>query len=147
MDGFRIGGGNAEYMAVTVSGRSHPDATDFWDGNWLNARADLRAGGFTGRVDGYLRAEELEQFRGSMAALYESLSGRAVFETMEDWLALTLTGDGKGHIATAGRLVDVPGTGNELRFSLDLDQTYLPRIIGNLGSIVDAYPVRGQPEG
>ena len=59
---IRIGGERSEFLAITILGRSHPDARDYWDGNWVRASVELAAGGFRGEVGGDLRTEELASF-------------------------------------------------------------------------------------
>jgi hypothetical protein len=45
-----------------------------------------------------------------------------------------------------GTLLDRPGDGNHLIFKIDdLDQSYLPRIIGSLDEVATLFPVLGSP--
>lgn len=143
--GFRIGGASAEFIVVTITGRSIPDATDYWDGNWLVAVVDVKAGGFSGHYSAYFRVDELLGFRNQVASLYESLSGTAAFQPMEEQLQLQLEGDGKGHIVVRGRARDEAGIGNVLTFDLGLDQTDLPQLVRSLEDTLTAFPVRGAP--
>ncbi len=64
-----------EFLTIALLGRSHPEATDYWDGNWVTASVEARAGGFRGSVGGHLRAEELAAFHDQLARLQESLRG------------------------------------------------------------------------
>ncbi len=143
--GFRIGGENTEYVLVTITARSIPEAMDYWDGNWLAAVVQLNAGGFSGRFSAYFRVDELIGFRKQVASLYKSLSGTAAFEPMEEQLKLRLEGDGKGHIAVRGHARDEAGIGNVLTFDLELDQTDLPTLLRSLDEALEAFPVRGAP--
>src|SRR4051812_5561709 len=85
---IRIGGDQAEYLALTVNGRERPDASDYWDANWLICTAEVVAGHFRGRLDRSLRTDELERFYQQVIPLYERLSGEAELSTMEGWLTL-----------------------------------------------------------
>ena len=49
-------------------------------------------------------------------------------------------GDGLGHLKVIGRLRDYGGD-NELRFSLNIDRTYLPPVVNALREIKDAWPI------
>src|SRR5437870_411567 len=89
---------DGDFLTITLLGRSHPGATDYWDGNWLSASLGVAAGGFRGSVSGYLRAEEIAQFHEQFVRLQESLRGTAEFQTMEGWLSIRVTADGKGHM-------------------------------------------------
>ena len=138
-----------EYLSVEFLGRSNPTTTDFWDANWLNVQVLLAVGRFNGEFKGslknQLRTTDLAAFRMELSALYQSLSGNATLKTVEDWLQLTLTGDGKGHLLMNGRVLDGPGIGNTLTLQLELDQTFLPEIIRSLDAVLVAYPIIGKP--
>lgn len=135
-----IGDAN-DRLVITVRGRMHPQATDYWDANWLVTPIDLHVGGFKGRINAALRTSELAAFRSGLATLYEALEGEAHLESIEDWLTMTLVGDGAGHIAVSGAARDQPGIGNTLHFSFTIDQTYLPPVIEQLAEIDREFPV------
>ena len=137
---IRIGGEQAEFLAITILGRSHPGARDRWDGNWVRASVEIAAGGFRGEVGGDLRAEELASFHRDIARLADSVAGEARFTTMEDWLSIVVTGDRRGHVELACEVRDQPGVGNTLAFRLGLDQTYLRPMVDQLGHAVSEFP-------
>jgi hypothetical protein len=134
-------GGELEYIALNVSGRVFPNAMDIWDANWLNCTVEIAAGAFLGRVQGMIRTEELETFRGQLLRLYDGLNGEAEFSTMEGWVSLRLIGDGRGHIEARCRLDDEPGVGNTLTCRLSVDQTFLPPLLQQLSELISTYPV------
>ena len=139
--GFHLGGEHAEYIALNVSGRGYPNATDFWDANWLICTVEIAVGAFRGWVDSMIRTEELEGFRGQLLRLHDGLHGEAEFATMEEWLSLRLIGDGRGHIEARCQLGDEPGGGNTLTCRLSMDQTFLPPLMRELSELLNAYPV------
>lgn len=141
-----IGHPPGEHIGISVRSRLHPSATDYWDGNWLVSVVDVKVGGFLGRIDADLRAEEFVSFRQELDALSERPTGTAQFDTMEGWVQLRLAGRSGGHLDVSGTVVDRPGTGNRLHFRIDgLDQTCLPAIIASLRVIEEAFPVLGDP--
>jgi hypothetical protein len=124
----------------------HAGATDFGDGNWLVTPVEVVAGDFRGVVGASLRAEELRAFRLALAALNSTLRGKAVLESMEEWLTIQVGVDALGHLLVSGRVVDRPGVGNVLAFNIDgLDVTSLPAVIESIEVIDEAYPVLGTP--
>jgi hypothetical protein len=143
---IRVGGENSEFLAITILGRSHTDARDQWDGNWVRASVEVGAGDFRGEVRGDLRAEELVSFHREFARLSGSLVGEARFTTMEDWLSIVVTGDRRGQIELTCEVRDQPGIGNTLAFRLALDQTYLRPMAEQLGRAVSEFPVIGRPD-
>ncbi|HNV72631.1 MAG TPA: hypothetical protein PKO06_23180, partial [Candidatus Ozemobacteraceae bacterium] len=135
-----------EHVELTFIGRSHPDAADFWDGNWLGTRVTARAGGFRAAFEADLRAEEIGAFHEALVAMNRSLSGDAEFLTLEQQVALTLSMNHTGQIAVSGTLTDQPGVGNQLLLSFEIDQTYLHDIITRLECILEAFPQIGTPD-
>jgi len=133
-----------EFLKISVPGRSHPDCDDYWDGNWLQATVDIRAGGFRGSVDGDIRAEELVAFQAQLVPLQQSLQGVAEYDTLEGWLSIRATGDGQGHIEIRCVVLDQPGIGNKLDFTLASDQTFLKQTIAQLTEATKAFPVIGR---
>jgi hypothetical protein len=134
-----------DFLTVTLLGRSHPGASDYWDGNWVTASVKVQAGGFCGSVGGDLRAEELVAFHNQFARLQESLRGTAEFATMEGWLSLRVEGDGRGRLTCRCVLRDEPGIGNTLDCTLVTDQTFTRSSVAELAAAVEAFPVVGRP--
>jgi hypothetical protein len=143
--GFRVGRSNRAHLIVSVSRRENPEATDYWDGNWLIAAVTVTAGGFRGCFDAQLRSDEFVRFRDQLRPLYEKLVGRAVFDPTEPWLRIEIEGDGKGHFHATCRATDQVGLGNTLSFTVDFDQTELPEILNGLEAVCSAFPVFGAP--
>jgi hypothetical protein len=136
------GGG---FLTLTLIGRSHPGASDYWDGNWITASVEVQAGGFRGSVRGHLRAEELAAFYYQLARLQESLRGTAEFATREGWLSIRVEGDGRGHMVCRCVVRDEPGVGNTLDCTLATDQTFTRATVAELAAAVQAFPVIGRP--
>lgn len=143
---LQLGPADADHLRLEILGRSYPQATDYDDGNWLSCRFDLRAGHWKGHWYPSVRAEEIAAFRDQVATLSREVAGEAVFETMEQWLSLTLRMDRLGHLAVAGKARVVVGTGNVLAFRFhDLDQTFLPDFVTQLDKAIHAFPVVSIP--
>ena len=140
-----IGRSPTSRLALHPLRRERPDATDYWDGNWVETSVVVAAGAFRGEFQASLRVEDFARFRDEVRVLYESLAGRARFRTMEDWISVEIEGDGKGLLRVECSLVDEPGVGNRLTFTLGLDQTDLPEILRRLDAICGAFPTIGAP--
>lgn len=138
-----VGPPGGDHLIVRPLRRSYPDCRDRWDGNWITSAIELRAGGFRGNVEASLRAEDFGAFREQLGRLHETLEGEAAFDTMEEWLAIQIVGDGRGHLDVTCRVTDAPGTGNHLSFTLAFDQTWLPAMLRDLDAITDAFPTYG----
>lgn len=141
---IRFGGAEAEYLTLTVHGRSRPQDTDYWDGNFLWCTAEVSAGAFRGSVSNVLRNEDLARFLSWLEALYQRLDGEALLDTLDGWLDVRVICAARGQVEVRGQLCDDPVGGNQLEFRLALDQTFLPPLIAQVRSAVEAFPVVGQ---
>jgi len=138
-----IGDADGQHVLIRILARNHPGLFDYWDGNWLACELHISAGGFRGAFRADLRSEEFQTFLDEAEALSRALDGVASFSTMEEQIAFTLTGDGRGHVRVEGKAFDAPGSDNHLHFIFDIDQTYLPEICRSLGVVLAAFPVVG----
>jgi hypothetical protein len=141
-----IGDAGAHHVLIRPISRSHPGLFDHSDGNWIDCEVQIAAGGFRGQFRADLRAEEFARFLTEVLALNSALDGAAAFTTMEGQLAVTLTGDGNGHVHVRGTAADEPGSANQLQFGFDIDQTYLPPISEALEHCLAAFPVVAAPD-
>jgi hypothetical protein len=135
-----------DHLSISVLGRLHPGADDFWDGNWLDTPIEAVVGKFQGKVGASLRADELRSFRDALKILSTTLDGEAVLKSMEEWLTLRVAITSRGRMEVTGTLLDRPGDVNHLIFKIDdLDQSYLPRIIDSLDELATLFAVLGSP--
>ncbi|WP_344416056.1 WapI family immunity protein [Amycolatopsis minnesotensis] len=139
-----LGNPHGDHLSIALLGRAHPGSEDYWDGNWVLSPIAIHAGGFQGTIGATLRMDELAKFHGELGAVYETLSGAAVLDSMEDWLKLTVRCEPSGVLAVDGIALDQAGHGNQLRFELGgLDQSHLPPVLDELEDCLLAYPVLG----
>lgn len=135
MPGFAIGAEEHERVSVDVIS-SHMDA----ELRWLNAQVAVHAGGFSGEFVTDFLARDVSLFLNQLRELYRTLKGAAQFTTWEKQIELKLEGNGRGAISVIGEAMDIAGTGNLLRFRLEVDQTYLPKVIADLETVCAAHP-------
>ena len=147
MHGFTIGSRDGERLQVRVRARAYPDATDFWDGNWLVTPVTARFGGFRADVpDALLRANEIEGFRDELRGLHEGLRGEARLSSMEEWLELLVTDTGPETLPVVGELRDRPGSPFRLGFAVDdQDRAQVRALLDDLDAVLAGFPVRGAP--
>jgi hypothetical protein len=144
---FILGSERGEHLRVDVIRRSHSGATGFWDGNWVDAHIVVRAGVFRAAINAHLRTTDFAGFREQLETLYERLTGDAVFETMEKWLSIQVTGDGRPLVDVRAEVTDVPGTGNRLCFTISgIDRTDLFDVIAHLRDLESAFPTIGSAD-
>ena len=135
---IKIGYESSEYVFLTVTGWS---VDICW---WLDCEVSVFLGTFTATVAGeMLTFDELQSFQDSLEQLYATLHGKAALYSIDDWIELELTGNGLGGVSLRGHIRDTRR--NQLTFHFDLDQTFLPKIIAQIKSVLNA--IRNQRGG
>jgi hypothetical protein len=97
-------------LSLWVHQRQFPNATDYWDGNWLAISATMEASGAFVRCGGpILMTADIERFRNGVAAMAATLRGEAELFGLEPGLNVKLTTrDGKRSFGWRDR--DNPGS-------------------------------------
>jgi hypothetical protein len=134
-------------LRIWVHGRQFPDAQDYWDGNWLRVTARCDSDGASVLSGGpILHLSRLDRWCRESKKLLETLSGEAHLDCMEPNLAVALKAATPGHI-----ILDVSITPEHLTqkhwFQFAIDQSYLPPLTTQCQSILETYPLRGDPLG
>jgi hypothetical protein len=141
-----VGARDGDHLSVEVTGRVHPTAADFWDGNWLAARISARAGAFRGAFVADLRSDELQRFAAQLRSLEGAAEGKAALESAEGWVRLSLALDARGRLAGSCELRDDPTGGASLRFGLVAEAAQRLQLLAALDALLEAFPVIGDPE-
>jgi hypothetical protein len=142
MKSVAFGGEKHERLEIAVLGYERSPTGCYHDDNWLSVEVAIRCGAFHGKFPAAFLTEELAAFHAQLASLYQALTGKAEFKTLEEQLDLTATGDGLGHIKISGKARDQAGTGNRLSFDISIDQTQLQKSVQSLAAVLATYPVR-----
>ena len=142
-----IGSPQSAFIRVVPLSRSGHDPADYWDSNWVVADVEVVNGSFRAKVRASLRTDEFQSFRAELAPLYESSSGEARFSSLEAWIEIHVSGDGRGHFAARCEVVDDPGGSTRLQTAIHFDQTTLPAVLRGLEAIEAKFPVLGSPDG
>ncbi len=120
-----IGNKGADYVSIKPRNR-------FSDG--CSADIELRCDGWSGGVRGWFFEGELARFADEVRRLHRDLVGKAKLEPSEPNIAVTLTGDGKGHVRVEGEARNRFETSTILKFEFSIDQTYLQGIADALNA-------------
>jgi hypothetical protein len=135
-------------LSIWVHGYQYPDATDEWDGNWLRVTARCTANGATVEASGaILETVSFQTFQRELSALHKTLQGKAALGSAEPNLFVEV--QAVGHSGQVDAVIEI--TPEHLRqahrFSVELDQSYLPEAILGCQRVLARYPVRGQRGG
>jgi hypothetical protein len=130
-------------LRLWARAREFPDSTDRWDGNWLQTIALCAYPGAEVIVEGpILRTDELQNFAVQCATLHSTLVGEARLDCMEPGLRVLLKGNSHGQIE-----IEIALTPNHLtqrhEFRDQIDQSYLPGIVGSCREILRRFPIVG----
>jgi hypothetical protein len=125
-----------------VHNRQFPEATDYWDSNWVNITAHCRAKGAEVWVEGpIIHLSELDRWIEVCQEMHQRLAGEANLDCMEPELSVRLRMDNHGHIAM--RVAITPDhLAQEHIFHFAIDQSYLPGLIGAGREILRNFPLR-----
>jgi hypothetical protein len=123
-----------------------PDASDYWDGNWLTVRATMHVGQSSVITEGpILMTTDFDRFRSELEKMHETLGGEASLSGYEPNLKVTLRASSLGQIS--GEVEITPDQLSEFhRFDIGFDQSYLPPLITACEAIVERFPVIGEPD-
>ena len=134
-----IGCSENEQVEIIINQYEHTPTGDSFDDNWLLCTVNVSFGNFTGTFGASFQSQDFIKFTQELKKLYACLKGTATFSSLEEQLEIKLTGNGNGGIELTGMCMDSVGVGNQLSFSTELDQTYLPSSIAELEEILKGF--------
>ncbi|TKD72310.1 hypothetical protein [Pseudalkalibacillus hwajinpoensis] len=132
-------------IVIEVMGRSHPDRTDYWDGNWVFSNVTLQIPGYKADFCADLRTDEFLSFQNQLKDMDEKMKGKALLDSMEGAVKIEGKMNLLGKLMWTCETCHPIGTGAVLQFEFDSDQSYLPKLIKELEGILTSYLVIGKP--
>ena len=102
---------------------------------WLRAQVTIQVRGFNGFVVASFELEDFAAFEKKLQALNTTLAGVAEFSSRENQVTFYLRVNKLGHIEVSGEAWSLPCYENKLEFEFNIDQTFLPAILAQLGAI------------
>lgn len=137
--------GDGTKIAIEIIDRKYLDASDFWDGNWINSKINIEIPGYLARFNANLRTDELMTFLNQLKRMDNQMKGKAILENIEDFISLKGEMNGLGNITWTGETCYPLGTGAILNFEFESDQSFLRNLTKELEEILDRFPVIGKP--
>ncbi|MCK6485976.1 MAG: hypothetical protein HUU22_12975 [Phycisphaerae bacterium] len=125
--------------------------SDFWDGNWLNARWTVRNDVALVSWSGpFLHAAELEDVAKQLNDLRHNRRQDAQVSPTEGWWDVEFVKAGKhGHFTTRVTVnTSNPTSGSAASrhvFEYSIDQTDLAQLESQIESVLREFPVKGRP--
>jgi hypothetical protein len=135
-------------LSLWVLGKAFPESVEWYDGSWLEVRAECVAPGATVTASGpLLTAEDLARLLAGMEAMHRWETSTAELRPLEPDLVVSLTGSSRGRLRIDVRITPDSLT-QEHRFFFDADLAYLSDPIAQCREILRRFPVEGRvPQG
>lgn len=141
---FQISGDDAK-IEIAVNSRSHPQSSDYWDGNWIASTIKIEIPGYKAQFNADLRTDELRDFVNELKEMDKKLKGKANLVNLDGYLELEAELDIRGRISWIAETCYPAGMGAVLKFDFYSDQSYLKGIINEIEAILSVFPVLGKP--
>lgn len=106
-------------------------------GHNVKAEVEIKSGPFSGAFRSFFSIKELAAFTKDLERLYNALSGTVTLNQLEGQLNLKMEHRGLGHIRVQGHARGDPAWYAVLHFNFEIDQTFLPEIVGELAPILN----------
>src|SRR5262245_20643131 len=126
-------------LSLWVLDKAFPESVEWFDGNWLQVRAECNAPGATVTANGpLLTAEDIGRLLSGMEAMQRGGSA-AGMSPLEPNLVISLTGSSRGRLRIDVRITPDSMT-QEHRFFFDADVGYLAGPIEQAREILRRFP-------
>lgn len=130
--------GAGNYLRLEPIRLNYPDAEDLWDRKWLNTNIIVKGGRFQGTYSGDLTIDNFKYFKDMLSTLYNNISSQFEFIDLEENLEIKVNGDGIGHFFAQVAATDTILNAT-LKFSIEFDQTQIPKMIMQLEKILTKF--------
>lgn len=107
---------------------------------FLRGKIQLQMSQLSSNIGASFLLGELKQLQADAQKLYDTLNYSFVFKNLEDNIELTFIPRPNGQIELKGLLRNSDYTGS-IKFTIEMDQSYLPGLINNLREIFDEMKV------
>lgn len=136
-------------LKIWINGRQFPDLSDYWDGNWIDVTALCEGMGSRIQVTGpFIHLTELQAWREDLKEFESTLKGSVELPAMEPTLNIKIEEEesSRGHLKCIV-LITGDHLSEEHRYLFQIDQSYLPGLIAQLGAVLREFPIRGKKTG
>ncbi len=128
-------------FSLWVDGRQFPEASDYWDSNWLMVRARMEANGARIECHGpILMTTDIQSFRAELATMIGTLAGEATLSGLEPEINVVLRMRTLGHVE--GTIaITADHLSQHHSFTVEADQSHLPALSRSCDAILNRFPV------
>lgn len=137
--------GEETTIEIDVLYRNYPNSSDYWDGNWVTSKINIKIPGYFVNYDADLRTDELRDFANEIKLMSKLLKGKATLKNLDNYLQIECEMNKTGKIIWTAETCYPAGYGAVLKFEFVSDQSFLVDLIKELENISVAFPVIGKP--
>ena len=123
-------GSESEYVKIKLN-------PPFPSEGCCEANVEIAVPCFHGRIEAWLEKFDIENFASQLTTVYESLQGEARLIPLEEQFTLIVQARTGGHIHISGAAWSNATYENKLEFSLEFDQSFLPKVLVQLQDAIN----------
>lgn len=127
-------------LRIWVHGRRFPDATDYWDGNWLGMTACYSTPASVRALGSIVHLAEIRALLRELKGIHQHRQGHAELHCLEPALDLEFQALANGHLQLRIVITADTMTGSH-SFVDQLDYTALPSVIAGCNAILARFPL------
>lgn len=133
MDKFTLAGETGRISLSFEYLQCGPEACD------CRGTVSIASWGFQAQGKAWFTIADVAKFHDQLSACYQALEGTAHFQTASENLKLEVRFGRKGQVAIEGSFQESHNEGNELKFRIQTDQSYLAQSLEELSALVARY--------
>jgi hypothetical protein len=131
-------------LEIWIHGRQFPEATDYWDGNWLMVTVRCHTQTAMVWTSGpIIHLSELVRWIKSTEQMHDTLTGEANLACMEPELDVEMKMNKLSHIEVKVEITSYSPREHHL-LNFEIDQSYLPDFVKDGRRVLAKFPIRGK---
>ena len=134
---------NDNYIRLEPIEYLYSNSIHDWDKNCIQTKVSVKGGQFSGEYFADLMTTDFESIKQELRELYNNLNGKLLFNDLEYFLEIVISGNGLGHfiaeVTTNDRGSEL--STSKLTFYLEFDQTQINDLVKQKDLITRAFPI------
>ena len=133
--------GNDARLTIDVISYEHPDATEFYDSNWLRCKVSCQIGSLRTTEEMSMQTNDFVALQKSVVLFSQHKSHESKFVTLEEQLQFTIQRERSTHIKIKGLISAMPPSHGRFTFEFEAE-ALSDSTIESLEHITLNFPVR-----
>lgn len=133
--------GNGALLAIDVISYERPNATEYYDSNWLNCKVSCQVGNLIAKTDMALQTGDFVALQKSILIFQRHGVDEVKFATLEEQLQFTIRREKSTHISVIGTISTMSPNSGLFTFEFDAE-ALSDSTIESLENITLTFPIR-----